>query len=137
MIRLGLLVSTLLMASQALWAKPEGHERQRPIDAVIVHSLGGPDCHDGVRTFQRVEGDARFWVQRFRTLPIVSIHYVIGRDGDVQAGVPESRAATHAIGWNQRSIGIELVNNADGTAYQSNQFTTVSWNTMSFPEASS
>ena len=44
----------------------------------------------------------------------MSIHYVVGRDGQVAAGVPEALAASHAIGWNQRSIGIELVNNGDG-----------------------
>ena len=50
---------------------------------------------------------------RFAALPRVSIHYVIGRDGTVRVGIPESMAASHAIGWNQRSIGIELVNNGD------------------------
>jgi N-acetyl-anhydromuramyl-L-alanine amidase AmpD len=39
---------------------------------------------------------------------------VIGRDGTVAAGISELVAASHAVGWNQRSIGIELVNNGDG-----------------------
>lgn len=104
----------LLLASGSLSAKPDGHDRKRPVDAIIVHSLGGPDCEGGKQVFHEIIGDARYWVERFRTLPLVSIHYVIGRDGDVQAGIPEDRAASHAIGWNQRSIGIELVNNADG-----------------------
>jgi N-acetyl-anhydromuramyl-L-alanine amidase AmpD len=50
----------------------------------------------------------------FNRLPIISIHYMVGRDGAVATGVPETIAATHASGWNQRSIGIELVNNGDG-----------------------
>ncbi|MCC6991688.1 MAG: N-acetylmuramoyl-L-alanine amidase, partial [Acidobacteria bacterium] len=95
-------------------AKSTGKPRRRAIDAVIVHSLGGPDCQQGRPFFKRIEGDARAWITTFRRLPIVSIHYVIGRDGQIEAGIPEELAASHAVGWNQRSIGIELVNNGDG-----------------------
>jgi N-acetylmuramoyl-L-alanine amidase len=95
-------------------AKPGGHPRRRPVDAVIIHSLGGPDCRDGRSVYRTIEGDARTWLATFNRLPRVSIHYLIDRDGGVEAGVPESIAATHAVGWNQRSIGIELVNNGDG-----------------------
>ncbi len=95
-------------------AKSTGKPRHAAVDAVIVHSLGGPDCQDGAPFFRRIEGDARAWITKFRRLPIVSIHYVIGRDGQVEAGIPETLAASHAIGWNQRSIGIELVNSGDG-----------------------
>lgn len=112
----GLVASTAVMAALAvpLTAKPGGHPRRRAVDSVIVHSLGGPDCRDGRRFYRRVDGDARQWLDRFTRLPVVSIHYVIGRDGVVVAGVPEAVAATHATGWNQRSIGIELVNDGDG-----------------------
>jgi len=79
-----------------------------------VHSLGGPDCRDGARFFKRIDGDATTWAQRFAKLPLVSIHYVIDRAGAVASGIPEVLAASHAVGWNQRSIGIELVNNGDG-----------------------
>ena len=95
-------------------AKSTGKARRRPVDAAIVHSLGGPDCQQGTRFFRHIEGDARAWVATFARLPIVSIHYVVGRDGAVEAGIPEAVAASHAVGWNQRSIGIELVNNGDG-----------------------
>lgn len=108
------LALAVCLAAEAT-AKPTGHPRGRAVDAIIIHSLGGPDCQAGQHFYRTIDGDARAWLARFNALPIVSIHYVVGRDGDVQAGVPESLAATHAIGWNQRSIGIELVNNADGT----------------------
>ena len=85
------------------------------MDAIIVHSLGGPDCKHGTRFYTQIDGDARTWIATFAALPIVSIHYVIGRDGRVETGIAESLAASHAVGWNQRSIGIELVNNGDGT----------------------
>jgi N-acetylmuramoyl-L-alanine amidase len=94
--------------------KPGGHPRRRAVDSIIIHSLGGPDCQNGRKFYRTVQGDARHWLDTFARLPIVSIHYVIGRDGRMEVGVPETVAATHASGWNQRSIGIELVNNGDG-----------------------
>lgn len=101
--------------ADAVDATTVGRPRQRPIDALIIHSLGGPDCRDGRRFFKQIDGGASFWAKTFASLPGVSIHYVVGRDGTVVAAVPEDLAASHAIGWNQRSIGIELVNNGDGT----------------------
>jgi N-acetylmuramoyl-L-alanine amidase len=103
-----------VVGSAQLAAKPGGHPRRRSVDALIVHSLGGPDCRAGTRFYRAVTGDARAWMATFNRLPVVSIHYVVDRDGRVEAGVPEDIAATHATGWNQRSIGIELVNNGDG-----------------------
>ena len=111
---IAVLVATLVMGTAGLQAKPGGHPRRRGVDAVIVHSLGGPDCRAGTPFYRRIDGDARHWMATFTRLPIVSIHYVIDRAGEVEAGVPEDVAATHATGWNQRSIGIELVNNGDG-----------------------
>jgi N-acetylmuramoyl-L-alanine amidase len=108
------LALALLLAAAGVQAKPGGHPRRRPVDAIIVHSLGGPDCRDGVPFFRTIAGDAPHWMATFNRLPIVSIHYVVDRAGQVEAGVTEDVAATHATGWNQRSIGIELVNNGDG-----------------------
>ena len=108
------LVVALAVCAAGLEAKPGGHPRRRAVDSVIIHSLGGPDCRAGSPFFRRIDGDARSWMATFNRLPIVSIHYVIDRDGKVEHGVPESVAATHARGWNQRSVGIELVNNGDG-----------------------
>jgi N-acetyl-anhydromuramyl-L-alanine amidase AmpD len=104
----------LALGATMVQARPEGHPRRRAVDALIIHSLGGPDCRDGRRFYKTIDGDARTWMATFNRLPIVSIHYVVGRSGDVEAGVPEATAATHATGWNQRSVGIELVNNGDG-----------------------
>lgn len=111
------------MTADLAFATHRGHERRHVIDALIIHSLGGPDCRDGRRFFKRIDGDAAQWATTFASLPNVSIHYVIGRDGAVVAAIPEDLAASHAIGWNQRSIGIELVNNGDGTdAFPEAQF---------------
>lgn len=112
---LGVLITvSLALVAPIAEAHSNGHPRRRSVDAVIVHSLGGPDCRNGTRFFKRIDGDAAIWAQRFAKLPLVSIHYVIDRAGAVAPGIPEVLAASHAIGWNQRSIGIELVNNGDG-----------------------
>jgi len=104
----------LALSGPRLVATSTGHPRHRAIDALIIHSLGGPDCQNGTPFFKQIDGDAQSWAQTFAKLPGVSIHYVIGRDGAVVAGIPEAMAASQAIGWNQRSIGVELVNNGDG-----------------------
>jgi N-acetylmuramoyl-L-alanine amidase len=110
---LALLIVVLALPS-GLAARSTGHPRHHVIDALIIHSLGGPDCQHGTRFFKQIGGDAQSWAHAFESLPGVSIHYVIGRDGAIVVGVPEAMAASQAIGWNQRSIGIELVNNGDG-----------------------
>lgn len=104
----------LPVAATPLLAHSNGHPRRRSVDAVIVHSLGGPDCSNGSRFFKQIDGDASTWARTFAKLPFVSIHYVIDREGAVESVIPETMAASHAVGWNQRSIGIELVNNGDG-----------------------
>jgi len=37
-------------------------------------------------------------------------HYYVDRDGSVYRYVPDNRVARHVIGYNDRSIGIEIVN---------------------------
>ena len=111
---LWLLLLVFALPGARVAARSTGHPRHHAIDALIIHSLGGPDCQNGALFYKQIDGDAQSWARRFASLPGVSIHYVIGRDGAVVAGIPEAMAASHAIGWNQRSIGIELVNNGDG-----------------------
>ncbi len=44
----------------------------------------------------------------------VSIHYIVGRDGEVAKSVPEYEVARHTRDNNEHSIGIELINASDG-----------------------
>lgn len=111
--RLFLLGAALALARPAS-ANPSGPPRRRAVDAIIIHSLGGPDCIDGVVFHRTITGTAAEWAEFFNRLPGVSIHYVVDRAGDVATSLPEDQVASHAIGWNQRSIAIELVNNGDG-----------------------
>lgn len=110
---LAALFAAALLAASA-FANPSGPPRRRPVDAIVIHSLGGPDCLNGTVFHRQIEGTAQPWADFFTRLPGVSIHYVIDRAGMVAMSLPEHEVASHAIGWNQRSIGIELVNNGDG-----------------------
>ena len=44
----------------------------------------------------------------------VSIHYIVGPDGEVARSVPEDEVAYHAVDHNEQSVGIELINAGDG-----------------------
>lgn len=105
---------------------PEDHEhggRSRvgsDIDMIVVHTIGGPACEGDTIGYANVRGGAVFWRDWFNEQNDRSIHYVVGRDGVIAAQRPELRTAGHVSyagvvsRVNDRSIGIELVNNGDG-----------------------
>ena len=101
---------------------PHGGEARvaADIDLIVIHSIGGPICKDGAIWFTPANGSAVFWRDWFLDQGGKSIHYVIGRDGDIAQQRPELRTAGHvSFGGimtevNRRSIGIELVNRGDG-----------------------
>jgi hypothetical protein len=95
-------------------AKTNGDPRPGSVDMVVLHAIGGPVCKDGQPFFQPIKGTAASWADFFRKDPVLGIHYVIGRDGAVEAMVPEGEIANHALGHNKTSIGIEMVNTGDG-----------------------
>jgi len=90
------------------------------IDMVVIHTVGGQVCEDGEVTFSPAGRDAVFWRDWFETQGGKSIHYVVGREGDIAQQRPELRTAGHVAfngvveDVNARSIGIELVNRGDG-----------------------
>lgn len=89
-----------------------GEPRPAPVRQIVIHATGGPDC-DPSRRFRG--GSLDGIVGHFqRNQKRISIHYIIGRTGEVVRMVPESRVAFHARGHNADSIGIELVNDGDG-----------------------
>ena len=89
-----------------------GNPRQVPVRQIVIHATGGPDC-DPSRSFRG--GSLEGIVGHFqRNRKRISIHYIIGRTGEVVRMVPETRVAFHVRGHNADSIGIELVNDGDG-----------------------
>jgi N-acetylmuramoyl-L-alanine amidase len=115
-------VATGLVIDQLPPDFPHGGEARsaEEIDLIVVHSIGGPTCRDGAIYFTPANSSAVFWRDWFLGEGGKSIHYVIGRDGDIAQQRPELRTAGHvSFGGimtqvNRRSIGIELVNRGDG-----------------------
>ena len=101
---------------------PHGGEARAAdeIDLIVIHTIGGPTCRNGAVYFTPANGSAVFWRDWFLDETGKSIHYVIGREGDIAQQRPELRTAGHvSFGGivqfvNRRSIGIELVNRGDG-----------------------
>ncbi len=73
-----------------------------PVDLVVIHCTELPDLATarefGMRIHYPKSGTGH------------SGHYYIDRDGRVEQWVPPERIAHHVRGFNQRSLGIELVN---------------------------
>lgn len=96
-----------------------GPARSGTISLVVIHATGGPDCNPAIAfrggTF---EGIVRYLSGAGNDRG-TSIHYVVGRRGEVARLVPDDRLAVHLTlnphsAISERSIGIELVNNGDG-----------------------
>jgi len=98
-------------------------KRQVVVDAVVLHSISGPYCKRGRVAYSGAPGDAHRWLRFFASHKVLGIHYIVDRQGLVLKGVAENRVANHALGWNGRSIGIELVHNGDGRE----KFTPLQW----------
>lgn len=100
----------------------DGGPRQHAIDMIVIHAVSGPKCDpDGQVRYTMAPpvagNDADYYAAKIkRDRRQVSIHYVIGRAGNIAQGVGENVIAYHAGNpdVNGRSIGIELVNNGDG-----------------------
>lgn len=87
-------------------ARPGGVEP----GAIIIHGTGSGAPGGGNESFTQL----RRWFSSSRD---VSAHYAIDRKGKVVQFVADSRRAWHvaAPGWNDISIGIELINDNSGT----------------------
>jgi N-acetyl-anhydromuramyl-L-alanine amidase AmpD len=106
----GSLVAVLCSAKET----SNSRYRSMPIDAIVLHAIAGPSCDGGVIKYSNAKNDLFFWGRFFERHPVIGIHYLVGRDGRVLKSIDEDRVANHAIGWNERSIGIELINKGDG-----------------------
>ena len=108
-----LLIYLALAVSVPAHAKTSGKVRSE-VNRVIIHSTGGPYCKGGSVVYSPADGDAKRWIGFFNRHRVLGIHYVIDKQGNVEAGVPENQVANHAKGHNRDSIGIELINRGDG-----------------------
>lgn len=108
-----LLLSGVTTAPAATRDVPmSGPQREQPVRQVVIHATGGPDCNPS-RQFRggTLDGIVTHFL---RSQGKISIHYLIGRDGEMVRMVPEAMVAHHVRGQNRDSIGIELINDGDG-----------------------
>jgi N-acetylmuramoyl-L-alanine amidase len=88
-----------------VWPLPyEEHLQQRAdadIDLVVIHCTELPDLATA-----REYGERKLYDSGAGN----SGHYYIDRDGSVQLFVRPGRVANHTRGYNERSVGIEMVN---------------------------
>jgi N-acetylmuramoyl-L-alanine amidase len=112
---IGLSILALCSGSAIAEATTSGGLRART-DTIVVHAISGPlqDCPRGKLEFSGAPGDAGRWKTFFDKHPFLGIHYVVDRQGRVEASTPENRRANHALNASESSIGIELVHNGDG-----------------------
>lgn len=87
-------------------ARPDGYRPR----AIVLHATGGGAPGSGFSTVRELH---RFFA---RPAANAASHYAIGRDGTIARFVPDEEAAFHVAtpGWNDISIGIELLNDNSG-----------------------
>jgi N-acetyl-anhydromuramyl-L-alanine amidase AmpD len=111
---LALMCGAALVAGGAASAATGGTPRSK-VHGIIIHSVSGPSCEGNRVVFSGAPGDAQRWKRFFDHHPFLGIHYIVDRNGTVAASTPEHRNANHALGHNDGTIGIELVNEGDGS----------------------
>ena len=114
-LKIGLIIFGLLFASlSSAKGNLNSKVRNTAIDAIVLHAIAGPYCNKGIVRYSSAKSGLVFWKGFFERHAVVGIHYIIDRDGSIVSSIDEGRVANHAIGWNQRSIGVELINKGDG-----------------------
>lgn len=83
----------------------------RKIDKIIVHCTATPAGREV--TVEDVTGWHK--ARGFRT---IGYHYLVGLDGTVHAGRPESEVGAHCLGRNAGSIGVCYVGGLDAETRQ-------------------
>lgn len=78
----------------------------RTIDLIVVHCTATPAGRNVTR------GDVDRW-HRERGFDGIGYHYLVGLDGSVHRGRPESRPGAHCRGYNSHSLGVCYVGGLD------------------------
>lgn len=93
------------------------------VDMLIVHCSATPPKRDiGVKEIRR-------W-HLARGFLDVGYHFVIRRDGTIEEGRSIHAPGAHAIGYNNRSLGICLVGGTTPKSKPSNNFTPDQWESL-------
>lgn len=96
---------------------------KRKINKIIVHCSATPPRMDiGVEEIRRWHKE-RGWSD-------IGYHYVICRDGHVEAGRDVEKAGAHTKGHNRDSIGICLIGGVDDEGKPCANFTNAQWGSL-------
>jgi N-acetylmuramoyl-L-alanine amidase len=93
----------------------------RQIREIIIHcSATGPQMDIG-------RAEIRDWHINDRGFTDIGYHYVIRRNGSVEAGRPLDQVGAHTQGHNQHSIGICMVGGINRAGQPDCNFTAAQW----------
>lgn len=86
------------------------------VDYIVIHCAATPATMDiGAEEINRWHRQRGFWK--------IGYHYVIRRDGSLEAGRDLTEIGAHVKGFNSRSIGVCLVGGIDEDGMPENNFT--------------
>lgn len=112
---IGLALTVLIVTATDAEARHRGAVRTQPIDMIVIHSTGGPTCDEASgKPIWVGAGTLEENLRQIEAHPRLGIHYMIDRDGTLQASVPEEQMVHHVLHYSGRSIAIELINEGDG-----------------------
>lgn len=95
-----------VMFSNLYYGKLVYRRRHKDVNRIILHHTGDSEASKTFRTLRK------------RGL---SVHYIVDRDGTIYYAVDEKWLAYHAIGYNEGSIGIEIVNTGKADMQYTNE----------------
>lgn len=96
----------------------------REINALVVHCSATPPARDiGVAEIRKWHVEGNGWQD-------VGYHYIIRRDGRVEAGRSITRAGAHVSGHNAKTIGICLVGGVDAVNRPVANYTEDQWQSL-------
>jgi N-acetylmuramoyl-L-alanine amidase len=98
----------------------QGGAMSRGIDKIVIHCSDTPESMDiGVADIRRWHTDQPPFGNGWDD---IGYHYVIRRDGTVEAGRDEDVPGAHVVGYNAHSIGICLVGGRGDGGYTGDQW---------------
>lgn len=87
-----------------------------PVNEIIVHcSATYPSWMEKARTSEKV-AEIRRWHMQDRGWSDIGYHWIIDRDGTIQAGRAETTIGAHVQGHNAGTIGVSLIGGGGGAA---------------------
>ena len=93
------------------------------VEYIVVHASATPASMDiGAKEIDRWHRERDFWM--------IGYHFVIRRDGSLEAGRPLHQRGAHAHGYNDKSWGICMVGGVDEEQNPENNFSERQFETL-------